>query len=256
MSRCLSVALSGRLGQLALDLRLESDLDGLTLITGPSGAGKTTLLRCVSGLTRLPGRIAVDGATWQDGPRSVPAHRREVGHVFQDNRLFSHLSVADNLRFGARRTTPGGKGQTKGGGLGWDEVVALLNLAPLLGRSVQGLSGGEQQRVAIGRTLLARPQLVLMDEPTASLDADARREVTGLVGRLVSSLDTPVLLVSHDPAGFLPFARRRVRMADGRITGVEVLSAADRDPLAGYDTAARDALARAALAAGLAPDPG
>jgi molybdate transport system ATP-binding protein len=256
MSRRLSIALSGRVGQLAVDLRLETDLEGLTLITGPSGAGKTTLLRCLSGLTHVPGRITVDGTTWQDGSRRVPAHRREVGHVFQDNRLFSHLSVADNLRFGARGTTPSAKGETKGGGLGWDEVVALLNLAPLLGRSVQALSGGEQQRVAIGRTLLARPQLVLMDEPTASLDADARREVTGLVGRLVSSLDIPVLLVSHDPAGFLPLARRRVRMADGRITGVEVLSAADRDPLAGLDTAARDALARAALAAGLAPDPG
>ena len=115
MSRRLSIALSGRVGQLAVDLRLETDLEGLTLITGPSGAGKTTLLRCLSGLTHVPGRITVDGTTWQDGPRRVPAHRREVGHVFQDNRLFSHLSVADNLRFGARRTTtPSAKGETKG----------------------------------------------------------------------------------------------------------------------------------------------
>ena len=91
MSRRLSIALSGRVGQLAVDLRLETDLEGLTLITGPSGAGKTTLLRCLSGLTHVPGRITVDGTTWQDGSRRVPAHRREVGHVFQDNRLFSHL---------------------------------------------------------------------------------------------------------------------------------------------------------------------
>lgn len=248
MSRNLSLDLYGRIGQLAVQMRLDTPLDGLTLVTGPSGAGKTTLLRCLSGLTRLAGRIVVDGEPWQDGTSFMPPHRRPVAHVFQDSRLFAHLSVADNLRFAARRAPAAGQDPP---GLSWDEVVALLDLATLLQRSTTDLSGGEQQRVAIGRALLAQPRLLLLDEPTANLDADARREVTGLVARLVDSLATPVVLVSHDPGGLAHLARRRLRISEGRIVGVQDLTPAPADPLAGLDTETRDALARAALQAGL-----
>jgi molybdate transport system ATP-binding protein len=250
MSHSLSIDLHGRVGALAVEMRLDTPLDGLTLVTGPSGAGKTTLLRCLSGLTRLAGRIAVDGEPWQDRERFIPPHQRPVAHVFQDSRLFAHLSVAENLRFATRRAPAASPGERR---LAWDEVVALLDLDALLKRSTTGLSGGEQQRVAIGRALLAQPRLLLLDEPTASLDTDARREVSGLVARLVNSLATPVVLVSHDPGGLAHLAQRHVRISAGRIVDVQSLMPAPDDPLAGLDAETRDALARAALQAGLGP---
>ena len=250
MSASLTVAVAGRVGALGLDLGLEVPLQGVTLITGPSGAGKTTLLRCIAGLTRLKGRITVAGQVWQDGARFTPPHRREVGYVFQDAQLFAHLSVEDNLRFGARRQASATDAVE---GLSAAEVIGLLTLSPLLRRGTAQLSGGERQRVAIGRALLSRPRLLLMDEPTASLDPEARGDVVALIGRLATELATPVLVVSHDPGGLAHLAQRRIRIAAGRIVDAGTASPVAADGLEGIDGATRDGLARAALAAGLAP---
>jgi len=248
MSAGLTVAVAGRMGALGLDLQMDIPLQGVSLITGPSGAGKTTLLRCIAGLTRLKGRIAVAGEVWQDGARFTPPHRRQVGYVFQDAQLFAHLSVEDNLAYGARRAGPVQ-------GLSTAEVVGLLNLSPLLRRGTAQLSGGERQRVAIGRALLSQPRLLVMDEPTASLDPEARADVAALIGRLATELATPVVVVSHDPGRLAPLAQRRIRMAGGRIVASSAPSADAVDRLDGIDPETRDGLARAALAAGLPPLP-
>ena len=219
-------------------------LSGVTVITGPSGAGKSTLLRCLAGLSRLPGRIRMGDETWQDGRLFVPPHEREVGFVFQDTRLWPHMTVRETLTYAARRA----RGAVR---VGEDETISLLGLAPLMDRSATALSGGEQQRVAIGRAILSQPALLLLDEPTAGLDRDHRAEMLSLIARLTGVLDTPVLYVTHDAVDAVRLADRRIEVAEGRIAGVVL----DRpsDPLKGLSAEARDGLARAALAAGLPP---
>ena len=135
--------------------------------------------------------------------------------------------------------------------VGEDETISLLGLAPLMDRSATALSGGEQQRVAIGRAILSQPALLLLDEPTAGLDRDHRAEMLSLIARLTGVLDTPVLYVTHDAVDAVRLADRRIEVAEGRIAGVVL----DRpsDPLEGLSAEARDGLARAALAAGLPP---
>eukprot|EP01039_Chlorochromonas_danica_P013858 gene13858-16104_t len=219
-------------------------LSGVTVITGPSGAGKSTLLRCLAGLSRLSGRIRVGEETWQDGRQFVPPHAREVGFVFQDMRLWPHMTVRETLNYATRRArrTPR---------LGAAEPIGLLGLTPLLDRGATQLSGGEQQRVAIGRAILSQPLLLLLDEPTAGLDRAHRGEMLSLIGRLTGVLDTPVLYVTHDAVDAVRLADRRIEVADGRIINVSLDQPSD--PLAGLSAAARDGLARAALAAGLPP---
>src|SRR5690349_6083131 len=135
----------------ALDLDFAAPARGITGILGPSGSGKTTLLRCIAGLERgASGRVSVNGDSWQDEKTFVPPHARPVGFVFQDARLFPHLTVRGNLEYGARRA--GGPGA-----VAFDDAVALLALAPLLARKPASLSAGEAQRVAIGRALLRNP---------------------------------------------------------------------------------------------------
>lgn len=181
--------------------RLTVDLDlpmrGVTALFGPSGAGKTTLLRLVAGLEHPPdGKLLVAGKPWHDAGAGIwrAPHERDVGYVFQEPRLFRHLDVRANLLFGSRR----GRGRGNGKSTGFDQVVDLLGLSALLDRPVTGLSGGEAQRVAIGRALLRAPSLVLMDEPLASLDAARRDEILPFLDRLHAELATPILYVSHD----------------------------------------------------------
>src|SRR5690606_32832410 len=141
---------------------------GVTALFGPSGCGKTTILRCMAGLTRLAGRLRIDGEPWQDdaGGAFLKPHERPIGYVFQEASLFAHLSVRGNLLYGAKRATP-----VRGSlSIGFDEAVSMLGIGHLLDRATGALSGGERQRVAIGRALLSRPRLLLMDEPLAALD--------------------------------------------------------------------------------------
>ena len=167
---------------------------GVTALFGPSGSGKSTILAVVAGLLRPEaGRVALDGVTLLDTAAriDVPAERRRCGVVFQDARLFPHLSVRANLGYGARRAPPGAPGP------GFNEVVALLGIEPLLARRPRALSGGERQRVALGRALLSRPRLLLMDEPLAALDAPRRAEILPFLERLRDAAGLPILYVTH-----------------------------------------------------------
>lgn len=206
----IEVKLHGVFGTFDLDAAFTAPAEGVTAITGRSGSGKTTLLRCIAGLERASGLVRFAGETWQDERSFVPAHRRGVGYVFQNAALFPHLSLHDNLRYGMDRA-----GARRG--LAFDEVVGLLKLGELLHRSPARLSGGERQRGAIARALLARPRLLLMDEPTASLDREARDELLSYLERLHRDLKLPVLYVSHDPLEVERLAHRVLSIAAGRI---------------------------------------
>ena len=189
----LSVDIHHRVGDFALEARFES-AGRLTALFGPSGSGKSTLINLIAGL--IPpgrGRIAIDGRVLVDTAARifVPVHRRRIGMVFQDARLFPHMSVAGNLRYG-RWFTPSSERYAK-----MDAVIDLLGIAHLLDRRPAKLSGGEKQRVAIGRALLASPRLLLMDEPLASLDEARRAEILPYIERLRDGAGVPILLVTE-----------------------------------------------------------
>ncbi|HET7775300.1 MAG TPA: ATP-binding cassette domain-containing protein, partial [Azospira sp.] len=161
---------------------------GVTALFGHSGSGKTTLLRAIAGLERHPGGyLAVNGQVWQgDGAgHFVPTHRRPLGYVFQEASLFPHLSVARNLDFGLKRIAAAERR------VNLEQAVELLGIEHLLPRRPDKLSGGERQRVAIARALLTSPQLLLMDEPLAALDAKRKAEILPYLTRLRQELDIP-----------------------------------------------------------------
>ena len=183
-----------RLGDTIIRISLRSNA-GLTALFGPSGAGKTSVLNMVAGLLRPDaGRIAVDGAVLFDSEAGIdlPPERRRAGYVFQDGRLFPHKRVRANLVYGERLAEPAHRW------IGLDDVVAFLGIGHLLDRWPRTLSGGEAQRVAIGRALLCAPRFLLMDEPLSSLDAARREEILGVIERIRDELNLPILYVSHD----------------------------------------------------------
>ena len=180
--------------QLALDTQLPGR--GVTALFGPSGCGKTTALRAIAGLTRpTQARIVVNGMQWQDDAMRhwLPPHQRSLGYVFQEANLFSHLSVRQNVEYGLRRRSPSGTAPS----IALDQAIDLLGIAPLMQRPVTHLSGGEAQRVAIARALASSPQLLLMDEPLAALDAARKAELMPYLDRLGQALALPILYVSH-----------------------------------------------------------
>ncbi len=185
-----------RLGDATIALRFQSG-QGLTALFGPSGAGKSSVLNMIAGLLRPDrGRIAVAGEVLFDSEAGVdlPPERRHAGYVFQDGRLFPHMRVRDNLRYGWKRA--GGQARW----MEFDEAVAFLGMGHLLDRWPRTLSGGEAQRVAIGRALLSNPRFLLMDEPLSSLDRARREEILAVIERLRDELKLPILYVSHDHA--------------------------------------------------------
>lgn len=193
---CFDIAVRKRIGELDLDIAVRSDAR-LTAIVGPSGCGKTSLLNMVAGLLRPDeGRISIAGETLFDSAWAIdlPPDQRQAGYVFQDRRLFPHMRVQQNLMFGARRR------DGKPGALVPEEVVDLLGIKHLLDRWPGSLSGGEAQRVAIGRALLSAPRFLLMDEPLGALDTARRGEIMALIEHIRDSFDIPILYVSHDEA--------------------------------------------------------
>ncbi len=198
-----------------LDAELDTPDSGVTAIFGPSGAGKTTLLKVVAGLLRPDYvRIQVGDVVLCDTQNSawVPPDRRRIGYVFQDTRLFPHLNVKGNLTFGRRFNPP-----ADSAALSFDAVVDLLNLGGLLDRRVHSLSGGEGQRVAIGRALLANPRLLLLDEPLAALDETRKAEILPYLEGLRHSLDLPILYVSHSLAEIRRLASWLAVIDDGAV---------------------------------------
>ncbi len=229
----LSVAMTHRLAGFTLDLGFEAPA-GVTALVGRSGAGKTTIVNAVAGLLRPEsGRVSVDGAVLFDTARGVwlPPHRRRVGYVFQEGRLFPHLSVRRNLGYG-RWFAGGGHdaGETA-------RVVRLLGIGALLGRRPGDLSGGEKQRVAIGRALLSRPRLLLLDEPLAALDDARKAEILPYLERLRDETRVPILYVSHSVAEVARLATTVVAIRDGRVVragpAAEVLSDPEAVPALG-----------------------
>jgi molybdate transport system ATP-binding protein len=178
-------------GQFRRHVTIHDDARVLALV-GPSGAGKTSVLNAIAGLVRPQrGRISVGERVLYDSVAriDVPAHRRRIGYVFQDARLFPHLNVRGNLvygRHGSRNTS-----------FHFDDVVALLGIETLLERQPRNLSGGEAQRVAIGRALLAQPSLLLFDEPLSALDHARREELIPYLQRVRDEVRLPMLYVSH-----------------------------------------------------------
>ena len=239
------------LGEFSLQLDTEVELDGITAVFGPSGAGKTTLLRVVAGLeTRAVGRVALGGETWQDTDRGimVPAHARHLGFVFQDGRLFPHLSVEGNLQFAAQRARRrmrrwssaagrDGAGGRDAQGSDIAAVVRALDLKGLLGRAPDSLSGGEQQRVAMGRALLADPRVMLLDEPLSALDLRRKAEIIPYIERVAGDFDVPVFYVTHNVDEVARLAASIVLLADGRVAArggvAEVLERVEYWPLTG-----------------------
>lgn len=162
-------------------------------LTGPSGSGKSSVLHAVAGLLRpVAGRIAIAGEVLFDATAriDVPAHARGIGYVFQDARLFPHLDVRGNLLFARPRGAAT---------FGFDDAVGLLGLGALLARRTAGLSGGEAQRVALGRALLSQPRALLLDEPLSMLDLDRRQELLDWLVRVRDAVSLPMIYVSHVP---------------------------------------------------------
>lgn len=183
--------------------------DGLMALVAPSGAGKTSVLDAIAGLLKPKhGRIAVGGEVLFDSAQGVnlPPEQRRCGYVFQDLRLFPHRTVRDNLVFGWHLANPAERW------ISLDETLDFLGIAPLLERRPATLSGGEAQRVAIGRALLCGPRFLLMDEPLSSLDPERRGGIAAVIARIRDELRLPILYVSHDPAEIAGLATRTVRL--------------------------------------------
>jgi molybdate transport system ATP-binding protein len=217
-----AVAITHTQGDFTLDVSFETDARVVGLF-GPSGSGKTTILNVIAGLVRPhAGRVVIDGRVLVDTERGifVPAHKRRVGYVFQDGLLFPHLTVRRNLAYGRWFTPRAERFGT------FEEIVGLLGLTHLLDRSPQTLSGGEKQRVAIGRALLASPRLLLMDEPLASLDEARKSETLPYIERLRDELSVPIVYVSHSLAEVERLTSHIARLDGGRIApAVKTLSA-------------------------------
>ncbi len=199
-------------GDFVLDLAFMSEAR-LVALFGPSGSGKTTVLHIIAGLIRpREGKVVVAGEVLTDTAAGIflPPHKRRLGYVFQDGRLFPHLTVRQNLLYG-RWLAPR---RVRFNSLG--EIVDLLGLAPLLDRRPATLSGGEKQRVAIGRALLASPRALLMDEPLASLDEARKAETLPYIERLRDHSALPIVYVSHSAAEISRLTREVVRLEAGR----------------------------------------
>ncbi|MGE0769722.1 MAG: molybdenum ABC transporter ATP-binding protein [Hyphomicrobiaceae bacterium] len=226
----ISVALAGSLGGFSLDVAFDVPARGVTALFGPSGCGKTTVLRCLAGLQRLPGRVSIAGDIWQDSERGIflSPHRRHVGYVFQEPSLFSHLSVRDNLLYGARRVRRARDDRGNAPSLG--DISDMLGIGALLDRATTMLSGGERQRVAVGRALLSEPRVLLMDEPLSALDRMTKDEILPYFERLHERLSLPILYVSHDLAELERLADTLVLIGDGRVLASGPLGELQTDP--------------------------
>ena len=224
----MKLRLKHRFATFTLDLKMEAGT-GITALFGRSGAGKSTVINAVAGLLRPDeGYLEVDGKTLMDTARGLhmPAHRRRFGTVFQDARLFPHLTVAQNLDFGTRYAPHGAK-------IPRGDVIDLLGLAPLLTRAPTTLSGGEKQRTALGRALLSAPRMLLMDEPLASLDATRKHEILPYLEHLRDGpLRLPILYVSHAVDEITRLADTLVLLKDGRIAAQGPLRDVMSDPAA------------------------
>ncbi|MGJ0624156.1 molybdenum ABC transporter ATP-binding protein ModC [Xenorhabdus bovienii] len=205
-----------RLGNLHMQVDTTLPTESITAIFGLSGAGKTSLIHVIAGLSRPQrGRIVLNGRTLVDIEQKIflPPEKRRMGYVFQDARLFPHYRVKGNLQYGM---SPDMKPQ-------FDNIIGLLGIEHLLSRFPMTLSGGEKQRVAIGRALLTAPEILLMDEPLASLDLPRKRELLPYLEKLSADVKIPILYVSHNLDEILRLADNVIVMDKGKIRATGTL---------------------------------
>lgn len=226
----LAISLRRQLGEFRLQLDASLPLDGVTAIFGASGAGKSALLRLIAGFDRPDsGFIRWRSTTWHDSRTGmhVAPHLRPVGYMFQNARLFPHLDTAGNLDFARRRADPAGSA------IELDDVIDALNLEDLLQRRPDTLSGGERQRVALARTLLVRPRLLLLDEPLSALDTGRKADILPYLQHALSRFGLSALYVSHSVDEIAALADRALVLQDGRIIAqgevADVMERLDRD---------------------------
>lgn len=211
----LFVHLEKALGDIRIDFGFESKKACVIALYGPSGSGKTSIISMIAGLMRPDsGKISLNGTTFFDSSARInlAPEKRGIGYVFQDGKLFPHLTVRSNLEYGMRLVPRSRRN------VGFDSVVNLLGIESLLHRRPARLSGGEKQRVAIGRALLTSPKLLLMDEPLASLDSDRKDEVLPFIKRLRESYNIPIIYVSHLPEEIASIADTVLVIKNGKLT--------------------------------------
>lgn len=231
------------------DFRLDVDFQvpaGLTVLFGPSGSGKTTIINALAGLLRpTQGRIVLDDRVLLDTARNtcLPAHQRGLGYVFQEGRLFPHMSVRQNLLYGQRSRPRSGDQHEL------EAVVAMLGIGDLLKRRPGALSGGEKQRVAIGRALLSRPRLILADEPLAALDQARKDEIMPYFERLRDEARVPILYVSHSLNEVARLATSIICLEGGRISHAGPAAQVLADPRAALSLPGAGALLQARVSA-------
>ena len=213
----ISVQVKKRQGRFLVDVGFEAPCKGVIALFGPSGAGKTSLINMTAGLlTPDEGHIGVNDTVLFDAASGInlPPEKRRIGYVFQDGRLFPHLSVKANLTYGMRQVPEERRY------VNLDQVVALLGIGDLLKRRPAKLSGGEKQRVAIGRALLTSPSLLLMDEPLASLDEARKGEVLPFIAELANNFSIPIFYVSHVWAEIEFLADICIKLDNGQVTSI------------------------------------
>ena len=227
----INIDIQKSLGDFQLDAKIESKSDGILALFGRSGSGKTSIVNLIAGLARPDsGHIVIGGETLFDGERAidVPPNKRRLGYVFQEDRLFPHMSVSANLRYGCPRHTDQRQ---------FEKIVALLDIGHLLERRPLALSGGERQRVSIGRALLAEPRLLLMDEPLASLDSARKDEILPFIEEMSVEFALPIIYVSHAMDEIVRLANTLVLVSDGVIAAVgsveDLTSRLDLRPMTG-----------------------
>ena len=206
--------------QFTLTANLNLQPEGVHALFGRSGCGKTSLLRAIAGLEPdCRGQISFNGDHWLAGKNSRPTEQRRLAMVFQQPGLLPHLGVRDNLLFGYKRTPPAQRHMAP------DEVIKMLDLSPLLRLRTRQLSGGQAQRVALGRALLRSPQLLLLDEPLAALDHIGKAEILPYLQRMISHSRIPVIFVSHHLDEVVQFADQLILMEQGQIVSAGPLQA-------------------------------
>lgn len=208
----ISARFKGSIGSFSLDIDFQMPMTGITALFGPSGCGKTTILRCLAGLEKLPGQVSIQNEVWQNETFFLKPHKRSVGYIFQEANLFSHLTVHQNLLYGAERAQKHHLKET----FHFKDVVDLLGIEHLLNRTTTSLSGGERQRIAIGRAILAQPRLLLMDEPLSALDQTSKQGIFACFQRLHEEFFLPILYVSHDINEIMKLADRIIVLSNGQ----------------------------------------
>lgn len=230
----LEVRLNHRQGDFRLNAEFQAEANSITGLFGKSGTGKTTLINILAGLIKPDGgHISIGDEVLFDSAKGIdyPPEKRRIGYIFQDSRLFPHMNVRANLTYGMTDS------HAPNGHMNFDQVVDLLGIASLLERRPKFLSGGEKQRVAIGRALLSNPRLLLMDEPLASIDVQRRSEILPFIEQLRDQVGMTVIYVSHAIEEVIRLADKMVLLSGGEIAASgsveEIMSRLDLHPLTG-----------------------